>query len=149
MTVIRYFVLLGICLVFWQARAQETTIYNSPLNYEETCEKLQDILQIKGFINDEFKTVEYDKDTSELNIRVRTFEFSDSYIMNGIVMCEPTAAIDMPFRIAVWSEEADVYIGFVDPIWLKRRYLIRGCDEILSEYSKTLIRIVNETIRRD
>lgn len=147
MTIFRYILALTLTLATLTVFSQETTIYNSPMSYEETAEKLQGILDYKGFVNDEFKTVEYDKDTSALNIRVRTFEFSDPYIMNGIVACEPTAAIDMPFRIAVWSEEEDVYIGFVDPIWLKRRYLIRDCDVILSEYSKVLVRIVNETIR--
>lgn len=147
MTITRYILALALTLATFTAFSQETTIYNSPMSYEETSEKLKGILEYKGFINDGFKTVEYDKDTSELNIRVRTFEFSDPYIMNGIVSCEPTAAIDMPFRIAVWSEEEDVYIGFVDPIWLKRRYMIRDCDVILSEYSKVLVRIVNETIR--
>ncbi len=147
MTIIRYILAFTLTLATLTAFSQETTIYNSPMSYEETSEKLKSILEYKGFVNDAFKTVEYDQDTSELNIRVSTFEFSDPYIMNGIVACEPTAAIDMPFRIAVWSEEEDVYIGFVDPIWLKRRYMIRDCDAILSEYSQVLVRIVNETIR--
>ncbi len=147
MTIIRYILAFTLTLATLTVFSQETTIYNSPMSYEETSEKLKGILEYKGFVNDAFKTVEYDQDTSELNIRVSTFEFSDPYIMNGIVACEPTAAIDMPFRIAVWSEEEDVYIGFVDPIWLKRRYMIRDCDAILSEYSQVLVRIVNETIR--
>ncbi|MEQ8713288.1 MAG: DUF302 domain-containing protein [Cyclobacteriaceae bacterium] len=147
MTIIRYILAFTLTLATLTVFSQETTIYNSPMSYEETSEKLKGILEYKGFVNDAFKTVEYDQDTSELNIRVSTFEFSDPYIMGGIVACEPTAAIDMPFRIAVWSEEEDVYIGFVDPIWLKRRYMIRDCDAILSEYSQVLVRIVNETIR--
>ena len=147
MILIRSIFSLSLILATSAVFSQATTIYSSPMSYEETSEKLQDILEYKGFLNDSFKNLEYEKDTSELNIRVRTFEFSDPYIMNGIVACEPTAAIDMPFRIVVWSEEEDVYIGFVDPIWLKRRYMIRDCDALLGAYSKVLVRIVNETIK--
>jgi uncharacterized protein (DUF302 family) len=147
MTIFKCFFSLALFLATFTAFSQATTIYNSPMSYEETSSKLKSILEYKGFLNEGFRSVEYDNDTSELNVRVRTFEFSDPYLMDGIVACEPTAAIDMPFRIAVWSEEKDVYIGFVDPIWLKRRYLIRDCDAILSEYSKVLVRIVNETIK--
>ena len=129
--------------------AQETTIYNSPLSYETTQEKLKDILQLKGLVNDSFKMAEYNQDTSELQIRVSTYDFVDPYIVNSIVACEPTAAIDMPFRIVVWSEDKDVYIAYVDPIWLKRRFMIRDCDDVLGDYSKLLLRIVNETIRVD
>ena len=124
-------------------------MYNSPLTYEATGEKLTNILKIKGLINDSFKVQEYDQDTSALNIRISTFDFVDPYIVNSIVACEPTAAIDMPFRIVVWSEDQDVYIAYVDPIWLKRRFMIRDCDGALSDYSNLLLRVVNETIRTD
>lgn len=147
MTLTRLISTIAFMLASFSAFSQSTTIYDSPLSYEETTTKLQSILEYKGFLNDSFRTLEYDKDTSASGNRVRTFEFSDPYLIDGIVACEPTAAIDMPFRIAVWSEEGEVYIGFVDPIWLKRRYMIRDCDAILSEYSKVLHRIVNETIQ--
>jgi hypothetical protein len=147
MAVFKYSLFIILLLSVVQGFSQETTIYNSPFNYQETNEKLKSILEYKGLLNDSFRTVEYDNDTSALNIRVRTFEFVDPYIIESIVACEPTAAIDMPFRIVVWSEEEDVFIGYVDPIWLKRRFMIRDCDDVLSDYSKVLLRIVNETIR--
>lgn len=139
-----FFVLFFVAL---SGFSQETTIYNSPMSYEATAEKLKSILEYKGLINDQFQTTEYVNDTSSLNMRVLTFEFVDPYIVKSIVACEPTAAIDMPFRIVVWSEEEDVFISYVDPIWLKRRFMIRDCDDVLADYSKMLVRVVNETIR--
>ena len=136
-------------IVIFTSKAQETTIYSSPHTYKETVDKMYKTLQNKGLINKHFKIDYYSEDSTALKVKMTTFEFSDAYYINQIVACEPTAALDMPFRVIVWQEDVDVFIAYIDPIWLKRRFMLQSCGDALANYTDILIRVVNETIKTD
>jgi uncharacterized protein (DUF302 family) len=130
-------------------KAQETTIYNSPFNFIETSNRIEEALTKNGFdakaiIKRETKVVIDGK-----TVNTVVFEFDDEAISKSIIECEPTAALDLPFRLIVWNEGGEVFIGYVDATWMRRRFLIRDCSDQLSQYSKVLLRIVNETIRQN
>ena len=73
--------------------------------------------------------------------------FEDPQLTEELLACEPTAALDLPQKIIVWSENGDVYIGFMDAYFMKRRFLIRDCEETIQAMTRLSLRIINETIR--
>jgi uncharacterized protein (DUF302 family) len=130
-------------------KAQETTIYNSPYSFDETSRKIEETLVKNGF---EAKATLKRETKVEIDgkvVNTIVFEFSDEVLSNSIIACEPTAALDIPFRLMVWNEEGEVFIGYVDTMWMRRRFLIKDCNDQLAQYSKILLRIVNETIRQN
>jgi uncharacterized protein (DUF302 family) len=131
------------------AGAQETTIYNSPFSFEETSRKIEDTLLKNGFDANATLKRENRVEIDGKTVNTVVFEFSDDAINKAIIECEPTAALDIPFKLVVWNEEGEVFIGYVDAMWLRRRFLIRDCNDQLTQYGKVLLRIVNETIRQN
>ncbi|MEO9964513.1 MAG: DUF302 domain-containing protein [Reichenbachiella sp.] len=129
-------------------RAQDVTVYNSPHNLDNTISKLYFSIDKNGFSylnTTEYKTSSRGVDgTFKGRIQVISFETED---VGKLASCEPTAMLDMPFKILVWQEEDDTFIAFTNAIHLNQRYMIRGCDELIHSINKSLIRVVNDAIR--
>lgn len=140
------FAVLFLSLAF-PVSGQETTIYNSPYDFEITNERLSQSIESNGFTRENISVRSYEVKREEGLMRLMHFEFDNGVITSQIIACEPTATLDLPFRIMVWEEEGEVFIAYVDTVWLKRRFLIKDCEEVLKEYNRLLIRVANETIR--
>lgn len=148
--VMRNFILplLG-CLIFSVSlHAQDVTVYNSPHNLDNTISKLYFSIDKNGFAylnTKEYKTSSRGVDgVFKGRIQVISFETED---VGKLAACEPTAMLDMPFKILVWQEGDDTFIAYTNAIHLSRRYMIRGCDELIHNINKSLIRIVNDAVR--
>ncbi|MCV9386172.1 DUF302 domain-containing protein [Reichenbachiella ulvae] len=129
--------------------AQDPTIYVSPHNLDQTLSNIYISLDNNGhtYLN----TVYYEADSTSKGRFIGLVYVVDFEIRNSdeLVSCEPTVAFDLPFKIMVWKEESDIYISYVNPFILKRRYFIQGCDQYLNQFNKDMIRIVNDAIRTD
>ncbi|MEO9804542.1 MAG: DUF302 domain-containing protein [Reichenbachiella sp.] len=137
------------CLFFCATiNAQDVTVYNSPHNLDNTISKLYFSIDKNGFAylnTTEYKTSSRGVDgTYKGRIQVISFETED---VAKLAACEPTAMLDMPFKILVWQDGDDTFIAFTNAIHLNRRYMIRGCDELIHNINKSLIRIVNDAVR--
>ena len=75
--------------------------------------------------------------------------FEDSKLTSELISCEQTAALDLPLKVLVWSENEDTYVGYFDPQNLRRKFLIDGCDETLKNLISLIARIVNKSIRQN
>lgn len=130
----------------FSSMAQDVTIYTSPHDLEVTISKIHLAIDKNEFSY--LQTTEYDSDSSKKdgkhNIHLITFTSSD---VQKLAECEPTAMLDMPLKILVWSEEGDTYIGCTNSINFKRRYKIVGCEEVLTSINRALIRVINDAIR--
>lgn len=130
--------------------AQDVTVYNSPHNLDNTISKLYFSIDKNGFSY--LNTTEYKSTTRGVDanfkgrIQVISFETED---VGRLAACEPSAMLDMPFKILVWQEEDDTFIAFTNAVHLRQRYMIRGCDQIIHNINKSLIRVVNDAIRTD
>lgn len=142
----------GIFLLFvgiflhYQARTQDITIYKSSHNYEVTVSRLDSILQAKGLT--QYKTVVNDLETDTISTQNRVFSFEDKDLSLKIAACEPSATLDLPLRIVVWSEESEVYLGYIDPSFMKRRFRITDCNDQIKGLTRILVRVINECIRK-
>ena len=131
-----------------QSYAQDATIYVSQFDMGKTMSNLLFSIDKNGFtyLDTERRKAESDL-TEGYSGRVQVIKFEDAS-MNRIIGCEPTAALDFPMRIIVWEEQGDIFIAYLNPIFLKRRYHVEGCDEFIQDLNKRMIRVVNDAIRR-
>ncbi len=73
--------------------------------------------------------------------------FEDPRVTAEILACEPTAVLDLPQKIVIWRENGDVYMGFMDPYFMKKRFLILECEEPIERLSRHVLKVVNNTIK--
>ncbi|PIB35145.1 hypothetical protein BFP72_06915 [Reichenbachiella sp. 5M10] len=126
---------------------QDPTIYVSPHNIDQTLSNVY--VGIDRNSHKYINTLYYQADSTgigEFVGSVYVVEFSMDHI-EDLVSCEPTVAFDLPLKIMIWEEQGDVYLSYVNPFVFKRRYFIKGCDELLDQVNKAMIRIVNDAIR--
>ena len=129
--------------------AQNLTIYRSSMNVSETSEKIEEIIKKKGLIF--FETVSHDKIAKEREFEISATNvilFEDPVLTSQLISCEQTSALDLPLKVLVWEEHGDVFIGYVDPTTMRRRFMINGCDDTLNQMAALIIRVVNEALRQ-
>ncbi len=139
--------LLGL-LSFSPALAQNLTVYKAKASVPETVKKIVSIIESKDLIF--FETVSHELIAEDRGIKIAPTEiilFEDPDLTTQLIMCEQTAALDLPLKIMVWEEHEDVYIGYIDPQLMRRRFLIDGCNETLSKMTALVVRVVNEALR--
>jgi len=140
--------LLFFVIVGFTIRAQDVTVYKSPHSLDNTISKLYFSIDKNGYSY--LNTQEYKanprgtEDGFRGRIQVISFETDE---VSRLVSCEPTALLEVPFKILVWEEGDDTYIAYINAMNLKHRYMIHHCDEVIHEINKALIRIVNDAIR--
>ena len=127
--------------------AQDASVYVSPFDMGRTLSNIYFSIDKNGFsyVNTlKEKSDNFDKDQFKGNVQIVTFETSE---VSRLIACEPTAALEFPLRIIVWEEENDIYLAYINPIFYKRRHFISGCDEVIKDLNKSLIRVINDAIR--
>ena len=145
---IRLVALLFLLVVGFGAIAQDVTVYSSPHDLDNTISKLYFSIDKNGYSY--VNTQEYKTNPRGLEggfkgrVQVISFETDD---VVRLAACEPTALLDVPFKIVVWEDGDDTFIAFTNAMNLKHRYVIRNCDDVIHEINKSLIRIVNDAIR--
>ena len=140
------FVLL--CLAPFMGLGQNLTVYKSDKSVDETTEKIISVINDHGLIF--FETVEHHTIAKERGKELsptNSILFEDPDLVTRLIACQQTTALDLPLEILVWEEYGDVYIAFVDPKYMKKRFMVLGCDEIIDELTKLMIKVTNDAIR--
>ncbi len=142
-TALLFFLFVGFTLP-----AQDVTVYNSPHNLDNTISKLYFSIDKNGFsyVNTEEYKANPRGTEGAFKGRIQVISFETDDVVR-LAACEPTALLDVPFKILVWQEEDDTFIAFTNALNIKHRYMVRGCDEVIHNINKSLIRIVNDAIR--
>ncbi|WP_258104825.1 DUF302 domain-containing protein [Marinoscillum sp. MHG1-6] len=139
----------SLALITFIASAQNLTIYRSSLSVDETVTKIEGI--IKSHDLKFFETVNHDAIAKERGKEIpptRSILFEDPDLTTQLISCQPTTALDLPLEILVWEEYGDVYIGFMDPKFMTKRFMVSGCDETITSMTRLMVRVANEAIRR-
>lgn len=129
-------------------RSQTLTIYRSDTTVDVTVEKLVESIKARDLVY--FETVDHDAIAASQGVEIpptRMILFEDPKLMIELISCAQTTALDLPMKILVWEENSDVYIGFFDPKVMKKRFMLQGCEDIISNISRLKIRIVNEVLK--
>ena len=129
-------------------QSQNLTVFQSKYSVKESTERIISIIKKKNLVY--FETVAHDEIAKSRGIKINPTKiilFEDSEFTSNLISCEQTVALDLPLKIMVWEESGDVYIGYIDPLLMRRRFLIKGCAETLTSMSSLMNRIVNESLR--
>jgi uncharacterized protein (DUF302 family) len=143
-------VVLGLLTNVYFAFGQNLTIYKSDRTVDETTEKIVSLIKEEGLIF--FEIVSHDqiaKERGDTLAPTKSILFEDPKLTTQLIKCQQTTALDLPLEILVWDEFGDVYIGFVDPKFMKKRFMIIGCDETLLELTRLMLRITNNSLKED
>jgi uncharacterized protein (DUF302 family) len=134
------FVFISISII---GKTQNLTVYRSEKSVIETVEAITtEITQREELIF--FETVSHDEIAKERGLKLaptKSILFEDPALTTILINCQQTAALDLPLEILVWEESGDVYIGFIDPKYMVRRFMIDGCDDTIKQLSALLIRV--------
>ncbi len=145
----KIFILISTVFVFAiDVNAQNLTIFQSSASLEITVSKIEEVVDRMDLIR--FETVVHETIAKNVGVNIDSTEvifFEDPKLTTQLILCEQTAALDMPLRIMVWKEEGDTYMGYMDPNLLKRRFMIGDCDETLLRMSRLFVKIINDTKR--
>ncbi len=127
---------------------QTLSVYKSDISVIETTDTMVEVIKENDLLF--FETVEHDKIALDRGIEmdlIREVLFEHPLLTTELIQCQPTTALDLPLKILVWEENGDVYIGFIDPKFMKKRFMLNGCEETVDEMGKLLIRVVVETLK--
>ena len=135
------FASLVLPLSYSGAYAQEGVIsVQSPHDVATTIDKLTAVLESKGMSI--FGRVNHAKNAQNVELALRPTElliFGNPKIGTPLMNCAQSVALDLPQKMLAWQDEAgNVYLGWNDPMHLKTRHGIEGCDKVLDTVSGAL-----------
>lgn len=136
------------CFAFTLAKGQNLTIYRSNTTVEETTKKLVALIQEQELIY--FETIEHDQILKQRNVDIsptREVLFEDPVLATKLLECRQTTALELPLKMLVWEENGDVYVGFVDPKLMSKRFLLQDCEDVLDDLARLMIRLASLVVR--
>lgn len=151
----RAYILIGVALLSicssLDVASQNLTVYRSEKSVQETVNNLvQTIMEVDTLIF--FETVHHDSIAIQRGLQgldpTKSILFEDPKLTTALIKCQQTAALDLPLEIIVWQEYGDVYLGFIDPKLMKRRFMISGCDDTINALSGLMVRVCMTALRR-
>lgn len=136
-------------IVQFGLRSQNLTVFRAEASLQETVATIENIVEELELIR--FETVVHETIAENVGVNIDSTEvifFEDPKLTTSLILCEQTTALELPLKIMVWKEDEDTYIGYMDPLMMKRRFLITDCDDTLAQMTKLMVRIVNDTLRK-
>lgn len=130
------------------ADSQNLTIYRSTMSVDETANKLVELIAESDLVY--FETVFHDEIASKRNLEIpptRVVIFEDPDLVTRLIKCNQTTALEMPLKMLIWEENEDVYVGFVDPKLMSKRFLLEGCDDVLEDLARLMVKLASNVIR--
>ncbi|MEQ8552527.1 MAG: DUF302 domain-containing protein [Cyclobacteriaceae bacterium] len=145
---ILHLILLIFCSV--SLIGQNLSVYRSEKSVDETVGKIVEIINSDTSLIF-FETVAHDSIAMERGLELsptRSILFEEPRLTTELINCQQTAALDLPLEIIVWEEYGDVYIGFMDPKFMRRRFMIDGCDDTIQGLAGIMTKVAMDAIRQ-
>lgn len=123
------------------AFAQDGVIsIESPHDVATTMDKLTAALESKGMTV--FGRIDHAQNAQGADLTLRPTQiliFGNPKIGTPLMNCAQSVALDLPQKMLAWEDESgQTYLGYNDPMHLKARHGIEGCDEVLGKVSTAL-----------
>lgn len=123
------------------AFAQDGVIsVESPYDVATTMDKLTAALESKGMTV--FVRVNHAENAQNADLSLRPTEvliFGNPKIGTPLMICAQSVALDLPQKMLAWQDEAgQTHLGWNDPMYLKARHAIEGCDEVIEKVNGAL-----------
>jgi len=132
---------VGLTLGSAPAMAQDGLVaLKSPHSVAATLDKLTTVLESKGM--NIFARVNHAKGAMSADLELRATEvlvFGNPKVGTPLMNCAQSVAIDLPQKMLAWEDaDGQVYLGYNDPMYLKTRHNISGCDAVLEKVAGAL-----------
>jgi uncharacterized protein (DUF302 family) len=125
------------------AAADGVVDVQSAFNVKDTADRMESILMEKGMTV--FDRIKHSEGAGNAGIELRDTEliiFGNPKVGSPLMQCRQSVAIDLPQKALIWEDdEANVWISYNDPQYLKKRHNIAGCDQVISKIEKALAAI--------
>lgn len=112
----------------------------SPHDVATTIDKLTAVLESKGMSI--FGRVNHAANAQNVDLSLRPTElliFGNPAIGTPLMNCAQSVAIDLPQKMLAWQDEdGKTWLAYNNPMYLKSRHTIEGCDEVLGKVSGAL-----------
>jgi len=112
----------------------------SPHDVATTIDRLTAALESKGMTV--FGRVNHAQNAESVELTLRPTEvliFGNPKIGTPLMNCAQSVALDLPQKMLAWQDEAgNTNLAWNDPMYLKARHAIEGCDEVLQRVSEAL-----------
>jgi len=122
---------------------------NSPYSVEVTYTKLRTLLNNNPNLKILLE-LDHSKNAASVDLELpptKIILFGNPKLGTPLMQASATAAIDLPQKILVYSNEGATKISYNDPMYLKKRHDIQGADAILGKISKALNTITNKVVQ--
>ena len=137
----KYLSAFVLCCFSFMAQASDGVVkVESAQGVAATADKLEKVLTSKGMKI--MARVPHSQSAAGVGIELRDTElliFGNPKAGSPLMMCEQMIALDLPQKALVYADEAGkTWIAYNDPMYLKERHQVEGCDEALSKISGAL-----------
>lgn len=143
-----YILLIGLLYSVTTSKGQDLSIYKSKQSVSITTKMLVQLIKDNNLIF--FDSVSYEKIAEEHGVTIyptKVVMFEDPELTKQLIACQPTTALDLPLKIIVWEEVGDIYIGFIDPRDMRKRFMLSECDSTIDQLSRLMLRLVTDAMR--
>ncbi|ENO1331876.1 DUF302 domain-containing protein [Vibrio parahaemolyticus] len=107
---------------------------------KDTADKFVAIAQEKGL--NVFARINHQENAAKVDMTLRPTEvivFGNPKVGTPLMLCTQEVALDLPQKVLVYEDaEGKTWLAYNDPMHLKQRHHIEGCDEVLSKISGVL-----------
>ena len=138
---IRSLFLLALCVLPAALHAADGMItLKSNHSVSDTADRLVSVLNDKGMTV--MAQVDHTANADGVGLALPPTEvviFGNPKVGTPLMQCARSVAIDLPQKALIWEDESgQVWFGYNDPMYLKQRHGIEGCDKVLKKVSGAL-----------
>ncbi|MGR5134099.1 DUF302 domain-containing protein [Vibrio alfacsensis] len=136
----------AVVLVSFSVLAQESLIrVASQHSVQDSADKLVSIAQEKGL--NVFARINHQENADKADMLLRPTEvivFGNPKVGTPLMLCSQEVAIDLPQKVLVYEDpQGKTWLVYNNPVYLKQRHNIEGCDEVLAKVSGVLGQLTN------
>lgn len=121
----------------------------SQYSVAKTTQKLEKTFKKKGM--NIFAIIPHSKGAKNIGVELRDTNliiFGNPKIGSHLMKCQQTIALDLPQKVLVWMDEKNqTWITYNEPIYLKNRHEVKGCDKNFMKISKALKKLMETAIK--
>lgn len=138
--------LTTISVPFYSWADESLIIVPSQHSVSQTADRFVDIVQKKGF--NIFARVNHRENAEKVGMTLRPTEviiFGNPKVGTKLMQCDQNVAIDLPQKALIYEDEqGTAWIAYNNPIYLKKRHDIKGCDPIINKVGVVLNNLASQ-----
>lgn len=112
----------------------------SSFGVKETADRLENVLKNRGMTL--FDRIKHSEAAKKVGVEFGETEliiFGNPKVGSPLMKCQQTVAIDLPQKALIWNDkQGNTWISYNNPMYLKKRHHISGCDGVISKIEKAL-----------